>query len=68
MTDEKVRGVGLGDLYRDKAGRLWEVISLCTEPTATVREVGTSSHTETHVIGCLNWQSKWAVRYIEDKP
>jgi hypothetical protein len=54
----EVRGVRLRDVYRDKEGALWEVVGLCTEPTAIVQKV-TSGEKQTHVIDCLNWQSKW---------
>lgn len=54
----EVRGVRLSDVFRDEEGDLWEVVGLCTEPTAVVRKVGTDQK-EHHVIGCLNWQSKW---------
>lgn len=57
MVDE-VRGVRLGDVYRDKHGDLWEVVGLATEPQATVRNVA-SEEKEQHVIGCLNWVQKW---------
>lgn len=57
MTEE-VRGVRLGDVFRDTQGQLWEVSGLCVDPTAIVQRVGTDEK-ETHVIGCLNWQSKW---------
>lgn len=59
MTDEhEVRGVRLRDVYRDNGGALWEVVGLCTEPTAIVQNVVTGEK-EHHVIGCSNWQSKW---------
>lgn len=54
----EVRGVRLGDVFRDDESQLWEVVGICTEPTATVRRVVDSAK-ETHVIGCLNWESKW---------
>lgn len=56
----EVRGVRLGDVYRDQDGELWEVYSLCTEPTASVRKVSLGVEVcETHVIGCRNWEAKW---------
>lgn len=68
MSDE-VRGVRLRDLYRDADGVLWEVYALCTEPTASLRPVtptndGQLHHSETHVIGCLNWKGRWADRRV----
>lgn len=54
----EVRGVRLQDVFRDKDGELWEVVGLCTDPTAIVSKVG-SDEREQHVIGCLNWTSKW---------
>lgn len=56
--ESEVRGVRISDVFRDKDGELWEVVGLCTEPTAIVLNV-VSGAKEHHVIGCLNWQSKW---------
>lgn len=57
----EVRGVRLGDVYRDNEGCLWEVRALCTEPTVEVVGVSplVSGNVETHVIGCRNWESRW---------
>lgn len=56
----ELRGVRIRDLYRDMGDVVWEVVALCDEPTATVRRVDArSSVPETHVIGCLNWTTKW---------
>lgn len=57
-TVPEVRGVRLGDVFRDRNGELWEVVGLCFDPTAIVRNVGTDER-EQHVVGCMNWQSKW---------
>lgn len=64
---DEVRDVRLGDVYRDHEGPLWEVMGLCTEPTASDRLVGTED-SETHVIGCLNWQSKWKHGPLRELP
>ena len=58
-VETEVRGVRIGDVYRDKHGSLWEVFSLVTEPQAGVRKVQTNEQ-EHHVIGCRNWTEKWA--------
>lgn len=65
----EVSGVGLGDLYRDHDGVLWEVIALITDPQAVVQRVCDGERKqEAHVIDCLNWRSMWACRYDERKP
>lgn len=56
--NDEVRGVRLGDVFRDTDDELWEVTGLCTDPIAYVRKVTTGAQ-EHHVIGCLNWTSKW---------
>lgn len=58
LVPGEVRGVRLADVFRDKDGELWEVVGICTDPTAIVRHVSSGEH-EHHVIGCLNWTSKW---------
>lgn len=62
MTTElqtyELRGVRLNDVFRDNEGDLWDVVGLCAEPTVIVRNIA-SGKTEQHVIGCLNWTSKW---------
>ena len=60
-----VRGVSMGDVYRDRDGDLWEAIGLVTEPQAVVRRVK-DGHQEEHVIGCLNWKNKWTQRLQPD--
>lgn len=61
MTGHELRGVRLGDVYRDKEGDLWEVVGLCDQPQATIRKVGPPEyqHQEQHVIGCPIWEAKW---------
>ncbi len=66
MTEPEMRGVRLGDVFRDKEGALWEVVALCDQPQATVRNV-TSGDKEQHVIGCLNWDTKWAAGPLREQ-
>lgn len=65
---DEVRGVRLGDVYRDQTGALWEVRGLVTDPMAMVVRVedGKSEH---HVIGCPIWMNKWMAGPLrEDVP
>ncbi len=66
LRETEVRGVRLLDVFRDEAGELWEVVGLCVEPSAIVRNIETGKR-EQHVIGCLNWTSKWESGPLRDK-
>lgn len=59
LVPDEIRGVRLDDIFRDQDGYLWEVVGICTEPTAIVRKLA-SGEQEQHVIGCRNWESKWS--------
>lgn len=62
----ELAGVRLADVYRDRDGQLWEVISLCDKPQATFRRVHDLAQVE-HVIGCLNMQEQFPVGPLREK-
>lgn len=44
-------GITLRDLFRDKDGKVYEVVAIATEPIVTVRQVGApDGETQHHVI------------------
>lgn len=45
-----MRGVALGDVFRRRSSELWEVIALCDQPQATLRNVKNGEQ-ESFVIG-----------------
>lgn len=54
----ELRGVRLRDVYRDKDGDLWEVVSLCDQPTAGFRRIRDGQQVD-HVIDCLNMKTQF---------
>lgn len=57
-TRRELCGVGLTDVYRDRDGDLWEVVSLCDKPIAGFRRVRDGKQVD-HVIGCLNMKEQF---------